>query len=106
MKLYFQLTSYAGGEAAFILQPNNIAALEVDTVGIVQNGKVILGPVDTDKQLRVPIYIPSDWSLWFVYSQGFAGGRLDLKYNVLDYEDGDEITVIEAFQPTLDTHIT
>ena len=37
-----------------------------------------------------------------MFDHGSYGGLAYISYNVLSYEDGDEITIIEQFQPTSD----
>ena len=37
-----------------------------------------------------------------MFDHGISGGLIYISYNILPYEDDDETTIIENFQPTSD----
>ena len=91
-KMHVEVQNVDNTKLVIYEMPENYDKNVIKSTGIVENNRMYSG--------NGVYFVPTDWSLWLVYSPKFGGGNIKFKYWVEDYTSEDVGRINGEWQPT------
>ena len=93
-KINVKIEEVTGTNLVVYEMPNHFSSSYKST-GIIENNRVY-----KDVGAGSHVYVPSDWSIWLVYSPKFGGGKIRFRHWADDFNEGDKSRISGEWQPT------